>query len=140
MAHHHFTREDRVLLAKLKTAGVSNRGCARILGFHASSISRELKRGAAPTAIGYSVSLAQARAKTVRRAANQQHRKLHRAQALRITSLLKHYYSPDQAGQVVGLSHTTVYRWLWSQSKAFLRNIWRYLRHKKLRRAYGTKR
>lgn len=50
MAHHHFTRDDRVLLAKLKTAGLNNASCARILGFHLTSIGRELKRGAAATA------------------------------------------------------------------------------------------
>lgn len=32
MPHHHFTREDRVLLAKLKTARLSTASCARILG------------------------------------------------------------------------------------------------------------
>ena len=140
MAHHHFTRSDRVLLCKLKTSGVSNRGCARILHFHVSSISRELKRGIAPTAIGYSVRVAQARSISVRTAANQQHRKLHKPEAQKITGLLRQYYSPDQAGQAVGLSHATVYRWLWSQSKAFIRSIWKCLRHKKLRRKYGTKR
>jgi transposase, IS30 family len=72
--------------------------------------------------------------------ANQQHRKLNAHQAERITSLLRQYYSPDQAGQAVGLSHATVYRWLWSQSKAFIASMWQYLRHKKLRRKYGTKR
>jgi len=60
-------------------------------------------------------------------------------QAERITELICQYYSPDQAGQAVGLSHSTVYRWLWSQSKAFISSMWQYLRHPKLRRKYGTK-
>lgn len=140
MAHHHFTREDRVLLAKLKFSGLSNCSCARILHFHPATIGRELKRGAATTAIGYDARIARDRAKRLRLAANQQHRKLHEQQAKRITELLCHYYSPDQAGQAVGLSHATVYRWLWSQSKTFIAGIWKYLRHKKLRRNYGTKR
>jgi transposase, IS30 family len=38
------------------------------------------------------------------------------------------------------LSHATIYRWLWTQPKAFIASIWKYLRHKKLRRKYGTKR
>ncbi|MBC7546840.1 helix-turn-helix domain-containing protein [Candidatus Saccharibacteria bacterium] len=42
MAQHHFTRDDRVLLAKLKAAGLNNLSCARILGFHPSTIGREL--------------------------------------------------------------------------------------------------
>jgi transposase, IS30 family len=140
VAHHHFTREDRVLLAKLKTAGLNNRSCARILGFHPSSIGRELCRGAAPTASGYDIRVARVRAARLRTAANQQHRKLHAEQATQLTELLCQYYSPDQAGQAVGLSHATVYRWLWAQPKAFVASMWQYLRHKKLRRKYGTKR
>lgn len=140
MAHHHFTRDDRVLLAKLKTAGLSNASCARILRLHPSSVGRELKRGAAQTAIGYDVRIAQKRTRQLRTIANQQHRKLHQAQAAQITTLIRRYYSPDQAGQALGLSHSTVYRWLWSQSKAFIRTMWQFLRHKKLRRKYGTKR
>lgn len=140
MAHHHFTRDDRVLLAKLKTAGLSNRSIARILGFHPSSVGRELRRGAAPTATGYDVRVARNRSLQLRRIANQQHRKLHDAEAERLTALIRQCYSPDQAGQAVGLSHSTVYRWLWAQPKEFLRNMWQYLRHKKLRRQYGTKR
>lgn len=140
MAHHHFTRDDRVLLAKLKTSGLTNASCARILGFDPSNVGRELKRGKADTATGYSVRVAQAYASAKRTAANQQHRKLHESQATRLTELLRQYYSPDQAGQAVGLSHTTVYRWLWAQPKAFLTDIWQFLRHPKLRRKYGTKR
>lgn len=140
MAHHHFTRDDRVLLATLKKSGLSNVSCARILGFHPSSIGRELKRGAASTAIGYDVRVARRRAAAARTAANQQHRKLHEQQAAHITALIRQHYSPDQAGQTVGLSHATVYRWLWAQPAAFLADIWQFLRHPKLRRKYGTKR
>ena len=140
MAHHHFTRDDRVLLDKLKRAGLTNRSCARILGFHPSSIGRELLRGKAGTVTGYSVRSAQAHARHSRRLANQQHRKLHDRQAQAITALIRQYYSPDQAGNAVGLSHATVYRWLWGQPKAFIAGLWQYLRHPKLRRKYGTKR
>jgi IS30 family transposase len=140
MAHHHFTRDDRVLLATLKKSGLSHVSCARILGFHPSTIGRELRRGAAGTATGYDARVAGRRAKAARTAANQQHRKLHKQQAARITELIRQYYSPDQAGQAVGLSHATVYRWLWVQPKAFLAELWQYLRHPKLRRKYGTKR
>lgn len=45
MAHHHFTRDDRVILAKLISDGLGARSCARILGFHVSSIYREIIRG-----------------------------------------------------------------------------------------------
>lgn len=52
MAHHHFTRDDRVFLAKLMSDGVSVRASARILGFHPSSVYCELSRGKADTASG----------------------------------------------------------------------------------------
>lgn len=140
MAHHHFTRDDRVLLAKLKQSGLSNVSCARILGFHPSTVSRELRRGSAATATGYDVRHARCRARQLRTAANQQHRKLHAIEAEQITELIQQYYSPDQAGRIVGLSHTTVYRWLWALPKAVLAGLWHYLRHPKIRRKYGTKR
>lgn len=140
MAHKHFTRSDRVLLAKLKVAGLNNRSCARILGFHPTTIGRELQRGRANTITGYNARVARLYKQSKRTKANQQHRKLHSAESEEIIRLIKQYYSPDQAGQAVGLSHSTVYRWLWSQTKEFLNNIWQYLRHPKLRRKYGTKR
>lgn len=44
MSHHHFTRDDRIKLETLKSQGLSNRQIAQILGFHKSSIGRELRR------------------------------------------------------------------------------------------------
>jgi transposase, IS30 family len=140
MAHHHFTRDDRVLLAKLRLNGLSVRSCARVLGFHVSSVYRELQRGAIPTGTGYSIRIARRRNMGLRAAANQQHRKLHEQEAARITSLIRHCYSPDQAGRAVGLSHATVYRWLWNLPRAALAELWQFLRHPRLRRKYGTKR
>lgn len=142
MAHHHFTRSERVLLQKLKTDGVSNAGCARILGFHPSSVYRELSRGSASTVTGYDIATARTRAESLRTVANQQHRKLFSGSlhSLAVCVLLARYYSPDQIAQILGVSHTTVYRYLWSRSKGFIKLIWKYLRHKKIRRQYGTKR
>jgi len=140
MAHHHFTRDERVFLAKLRADGLGVRAIARILGFHPSSIYRELKRGASPAATGYSIRAARSRARRLRAEANQQHRKLTEDKAARILVLLKQYRSPEQIGHSIGLSHATVYRWLWAQPKAFITAIRQYLRHPKLRRKYGTKR
>ena len=128
MAHTHFTRDDRIFLAKLIREGLSVRSIARILGFHPSSVYRELQRGQVPklgkTGTGYSITKAEKHKKEARYKANQQHRKLGEA----------------EAGQALGLSHSTVYRWLWSLPKQTLRGLWQYLRHPKLRRKYGTKR
>ena len=98
MAHHHFTRDDRVFLVKLITKGLSVHACARILGFHPSTIYRELARGRATTSTGYSVKVAREHAQSVRRAANQQHRKLWQKQADALLSLIRQDYSPEQAG------------------------------------------
>lgn len=89
MAHHHFTRDERVLLAKLKTSGLSALSCARTLGFHPSTVYRELQGGATDTVTGYDVRIARVRTRRLRTAANQQYRKLHQAQAIRITELLR---------------------------------------------------
>lgn len=140
MAHTHFTRSDRVFLQQLRTVGLSVSSCARILRKHRSSIYRELSRGSGATATGYSVALARKRAIRLRCNANQQHRKLDGKLAEQIITLLHRYWSPEQIGIVVGLSHQTIYRWLWSQTKAFVNGIRHYLRHPKLRRKYGTKR
>ena len=140
MAHHHFTRDDRVFLAKLVSDGLSVRAVARILGFHPSSVYRELSRGKADTVSGYSIRTAGKRTRCLRTYANQQHRKLGEREANQLLTLIRQYYSPDQAGQAIGLSHATVYRWLWALPKATLRTLWQFLRHPKLRRRYGTKR
>lgn len=142
MAHTHVTHTDRVLLQKLLTAGKNKAACARILGFHPSTISREIARGAAPTTTGYSVRIAQTKADHARFVANQQHRKLFNNSKLsyELVQLLKQYWSPEQIAHFLGLSHSTIYRWIWRQDRIFIRSIWKYLRHKKLRRKYGTRR
>ncbi len=140
MAHTHFTRSDRVILQKLLTAGLSVTSCARILHKHRSSIYRELARGQAGTATGYSVAVARKRTARLRAVANQQHRKLTTTVADRIVELLRLYWSPEQIAHTVGISHTAIYRWLWSQSKEFINTMRQYLRHPKMRRKYGTKR
>ena len=44
MSRHNFTRNDRIKLEPLKSQGLSNRQIALILGFHKSSMGRELRR------------------------------------------------------------------------------------------------
>lgn len=140
MAHHHFTRNDRVFLAKLRNEGLSVRACARIMKFHPSTVYRELTRGNNPETGRYSVRTARTRARILRTTANQQHRKLGEKASNQLLKYIRQDYSPEQAGQRVGLSHSTVYRWLWALPKAVLKGLWCHLRHPKLRRKYGTKR
>ncbi|MGI6139865.1 MAG: helix-turn-helix domain-containing protein, partial [Candidatus Hydrogenedentales bacterium] len=44
ISNHQFTRDDRIKLVTLKSQGLSNRQIAQILGFHKSSMGRELCR------------------------------------------------------------------------------------------------
>lgn len=150
MSHRHFTRLERVSLQTLKRAGLSNRAIACQLGFHPSTIGRELRRGAATAvATGYSVRVAQNHAERVRCVANQHHRKLHAGSPLSqyITRLLMRYWSPEQIALHLVRQRTyeavslhTIYRWLWSHSKVALEQLRPYLRHPRLRRKYGTRR
>lgn len=150
MSHRHFTRTERVQLQTLKRAGLSNAAIAKQLGFHPSSIGRELQRGAAPSSVtGYSVRKAQRSVAAARRAANQQHRKLHFGSplSLYICIRLAKYWSPEQIAlqlarkrPTAAISFHTIYRWIWNHTKAGLAGLRRFLRHPKLRRKYGTKR
>ncbi len=150
MSHRHFTRDERVRLQTLKRAGLSNRAIARQLGFHSSSIGRELQRGkSSAAATGYSVKTARRHAETVRRAANQQHRRLHLGSplGLYIAVRLAQYWSPEQIAihlarrqASAAVSLHTIYRWIWSHTKTGLELIRKFLRHPVMRRKYGTKR
>jgi len=150
MSHRHFTRVERVSLQTLKRAGHSNSFIARQLGFHPSSIGRELKRGASPASVtGYSVRTAKRYAKTARRNANQQHRKLHSGSALSlyVSMRLAKLWSPEQIAlhmakhcKRIAVSFHTIYRWIWNHGQAALAALRPFLRHPKLRRKYGTKR
>lgn len=150
MSHRHFTRDERVRLQTLKRAGLTNTAIATQLGFHPSSIGRELRRGAAPaSATGYRVRKAQAYTKAARRAANQQHRRLHFGSplSLYICIRLAKYWSPEQIAlhlakrcQRAAVSFHTIYRWIWNHTKAGLAGLHCFLRSPRMRRKYGTKR
>jgi IS30 family transposase len=150
MSHRHFTRPERVSLQTLKRAGLSNCAIARQLGFHPSTIGRELRRGASPaSATGYSIRKAQTYCAQARHEANQQHRKLHAHSLLSfyVAILLAKYWSPEQIAlhlarqcKRIAVSLHTIYRWIWSHGKGSLALLRRFLRHPKLRRKYGTKR
>lgn len=150
MSHRHFTRLERVSLQTLKRAGLSNQAIADQMGFHPSSIGRELQRGASSTvACGYSVRTAQRHADTARHTANQQHRKLRSFSALSLYVCIRlaKYWSPEQIAihlakhdARTAVSFHTIYRWIWSHTKQSLKRLRRFLRHPQMRRKYGTKR
>lgn len=150
VSHRHFTRDERVRLQTLLRTGYSQTAIAQQLGFHPSSISRELRRGDSPSvSTGYSVRRAQLHADSARRRANQQHRKLFAGSALSlyICIRLAMFWSPEQIAiylaryrKRMAVSLHTIYRWIWNHSKQGLALLRPYLRHPKLRRRYGMKR
>ena len=72
MSHHHLTRDKRVALAALLRAGHSQAECARTLGVHRSTITRELKRAGAE----YKAVAADKHAAKLRKGSKQEKRKI----------------------------------------------------------------
>lgn len=117
--HKQLTQVDRVLLAQLLDLKLSRKEIARRLGFHRSTIYRELKRNS--TSVGYQVEDAQQRAE-LRRWVNRR-RKLENTQTREyVCNRLKQQWSPDQiAGRSEldfprdsrrRLSRQTIYSWI----------------------------
>lgn len=123
MAHHHFTRSDRVLLQKLKALGKNNAECARILESILAVLGVNCVGVAEPPLRGYSVRSSRIRSRRLRTVANQQHRNLFPGgiQSFGICVLLARCYSPEQIAAKIGLSHRTICRFLWSRCSSFLK-------------------
>lgn len=111
MSHHHLSRDERVALAALLRAGHSQAACARSLGVHRSTISRELKRADTE----YKAIVADKHAKRLRRASKKRKRKIENDKRLAslIIGLLRKGHSPEQVSEAVGLvSDDTIYDWI----------------------------
>jgi len=111
MSHHHITRDERVTLAALVRARKTKAECARILGVHRSTITRELKRSPGE----YKVALANKHAIKMREGSRQTERKIENDKKLehRIVRLLKLGRSPEQISEEVKLvSDETIYTWI----------------------------
>jgi len=117
MSHHHFTRDDRIKLETLKSQGLSNRQTAQILGFHKSSMGRELRRN---NVHGRYCSTAADRLAINRRQEIERKKKLDHPPLLRyVISKSYEYWSPEQisgrlrleyAGDpTMQVSHETIY-------------------------------
>jgi len=111
MSHHHFSRDERVSLAALLRAGYSQSECARSLGVHRSTISREVRRCPAE----YRAVAADKCAAVLRKHSKCTERKIENEKplALRILRLLKKGRSPEQISQEIGVvSDETIYAWI----------------------------
>ena len=148
MSYHHLTMEDRNVIYRMRFLGHREAEIARCLGCHRGTIGREYKRNALSDG-RYEPDPAQTRANSRRRAHLRRTKTGHRPLMAYVSERLTHYWSPEQiAGRLsvrppqdlVGLSisHTTIYRWIWSdpervrQFRPFLR-----IAHKPRRKPYG---
>jgi IS30 family transposase len=145
MSYKHFSRDERLELAALKRAGLSQKDIARQLNRHPSTISRELSRGAVKNISGYDLRVSQKKKVAKRLLANQHFRKIENNEQLirYVTDKLKLYWSPEQiAGRLelefgfIILCHETIYRYIYKQNPEFKK----YLRCRKgkYRRRAGT--
>ncbi len=145
MPYHHLTRDDRVELAALRRANLSQYEIAQQLGVHRSTISRELSRNATTKRSGYDARIATTITKKRRLDANQRFLKILPGCRLERYCELSLVLgrSPEQiAGKwlfVLGeavLVHETIYQWVYLKRP----DLKRYLpRHgTKYRRKLGT--
>jgi len=96
MSHVHFSKDDRIKLSALIEAKISIRQCAWQLGFSPPAVSKEIKRNGGRRK--YNPKHAHKQYMSIRKNANQCHRKLGKDQKLTNTviTLLKMDWSPEQ--------------------------------------------
>lgn len=147
MSFTHFNREERIRLAALKEAGLSNKEIARELQRDATTIGRELNRNRSPEKDRYLPGRAQELYVQRRADANQQFHKIIPRSNLEkyVIKKLKRYWSPQQiAGRIkrkklfkTSIVHETIYQYIYHDKQ----ELKKYLRctKGKYRRRYGTK-
>lgn len=128
MPYHHFTREERYIVSYLSIAGFPLREIARRLGRHHTSISREIKRNR-PTYADDAVYWHDAAEyfEKKRRHKARHRRRQHESLMTYVTTRLKLDWSPEEiAGRLridypddekMRISHETVYRWIYCDSR-----------------------
>lgn len=111
MSHHHLSRDERVSLAALLRAGHSKAECARELGVHRSTVTRELARHPGE----YRAVAADKHAVKLHKGSKEKNRKIESSRSLQkeIASLLKKGFSPEQISEEVGgVSDDAIYAWI----------------------------
>lgn len=134
--HRHFNREDRIALGVLKRAGLSQAEIGRQLGYHRSTIGRELKRNQKPRG-GYHALNADIQAVSRRQQAKQRYRIIDTALGLVIAKQLHPLVSPEVVAYRIGIHHQTIYTWLYRERQDLLPLL---PQHGRKRRRYGSKR
>jgi IS30 family transposase len=148
MSYHHLTMDERNVIYRMRWQGHSDAEIARCLGRHRSTIGRERQRNA--NIVGrYDPGNAQTWANSRRRAHLRRPKTGHRRLMAYVQERLRACWSPEQIGgslsagaptplEGLSISHTTIYRWVWSdpertrQFRPFLR-----IARKPRRKPYG---
>jgi IS30 family transposase len=118
MKYRQLNREERSALAALRVVGMKPAEIARELGRHRSTVSRELKRNAAPYDGWYRARRAHQRAHA-RRYRSRRNSRFGRGQWERVEGLLRQEWSPEQVSghlrlkRELTISHETIYRHIW---------------------------
>ena len=148
MSYQHLSMDERNVIYRMQWLGNSQAEMARCLGRDRSTISRELRRNVQFDG-RYVSGVAEIKARLRRRAQLRRPKSSNGALMRYVETHLRRHWSPEQiAGRLreapprdlggVRLSHTTIYRWIWSdaaragQLKGFLR-----LAYKPRRKPYG---
>ncbi len=148
MSYHHLTMDERNVIYRMRWQGYSYAEIARCLGHHRGTIRRECQRNAGSDG-RYEAQNAQTWANSRRRAHVRRTKTGHRGLMAYGGERLIARWSPEQiAGRLsvrppkdlagLSISHTTIYRWIWSdpertqQFRPFLR-----IAHKPRRKPYG---
>lgn len=134
--HKHFNREDRIALGALKRAGLSHAEIGTQLGFHRSTVGRELKRNQKPRG-GYHALNADVQARERRVHAKKQYRKIDTVLGQCIASRLNPLTSPEVVAHEMGIHHQTIYNWMYRERIDLLPQL---PQRGRKRRRYGSKR
>ena len=151
MKYRQLTSHDRYILGALKTQGLPVQQIAQILGFHRSTIYRELERNSCHLTDGaYRPSKADRRTRA-RQRRSRRNRHYGEADFYLVRHFLRKKWSPEQ---IIGhirrfglmqrrMSHETIYQYIW-RDKANGGNLWKYLRQspkqrRKRYRAYDSR-
>jgi IS30 family transposase len=134
MSHIQFTRDLRVELATLLSAGKNQNECAGRLGLNRSSISREIDKNKDPDGV-YRGAHADKKSCERRRKGKDKYLKIKNNKELReyIINKLKRYWSPEQiAGRIrkkenIIICHETIYTYIYKEKPELVK----YLRRQK---------
>ena len=123
MKYRQLNGEERSVLGALRVVGLKPAEIARELGRHRSTVSRELKRNAAPYDGRYRARRAQQRAHA-RRYRSRRNSQFGPGQWERVEELLREEWSPEQVSghlrrkRELAISHETIYRHIWGDLRA----------------------